>query len=505
MTGAAAAQTYGSGFSGQVPEMPRRPAEVMLTPADARPVPPPAPRAPAVKPTTPPSSEQAVVPALATAVPTRWTRTMAPATVEETRTVVAVRGEETRTVTVARADEAPAPKPLPAAPRPLPAVPPYTLTANDLTGCGPAGGFGCCDGCGPPGRSWVGVEWLYWITSGQPLPTVVTTAPVGTPRAVAGAFGQPTTTTLYGGSRVNNDFRNGFRVYAGTWLNDDQTMGVEGDFFFLGSSRQGFAAGSDGSTIITRPFVNAVTGIPDVELVSFPGVLAGSTSVDAKSSFLGAGINGLFNVWCDPCARVDLLVGYRYLNLVDQLTFRESLTALAGQTMVPAGTTFLIEDKFTTRNNFHGGLLGLSGEWRMGNFFVGGRAAVSLGVNRQTTNIDGQTIITLPGAAPQVFAGGLYTQPSNIGHYERSVFAVAPEFGIRVGAQVTEFARAYVGYNFIYLSNVLRAGDQVDQRVNPNFLPPRGAVVPGPALPTFSPNTTDFWAQGVSAGVELRF
>jgi hypothetical protein len=397
-----------------------------------------------------------------------------------------------------RADETPAPKPA----RPLPE---YVPTPAELTGYDPKCGFDCADACGPPGRTWVGFEWLYWVTSGQTTPDAVTTAPAGTPRAVAGALGQPTTSTLFGGNRLNNDFRNGFRVYAGAWLNDAQTLGIEGDFFFLGDSRQGFAALSDGSQIITRPFVDAVTGAPTVELVSFPNVLAGRTSVDSKSSLLGAGVNGLFNLCCAPCGRLDFLLGYRYLNLVDQLTFREQLLSLPGQAAVPAGTQYSIQDRFTTRNNFHGGLIGLGGEWRFGHFFVGGRAAVSLGVNRQTTDIDGRTIITPPGGVPQVFAGGLYAQPSNIGHYDRSAFAVLPEAGLRVGVQLTDFARAYVGYNFLYLSNVQRAGDQVDPTVNPNFLPPRAAVVAGPARPAYTPKTTDFWAHGISVGLELRF
>jgi hypothetical protein len=390
-------------------------------------------------------------------------------------------------------------------PKPAGPLPEYVPTPGDLTGCGPAPGFGCDDGCGPPGRTWVGFEWLYWITSGQAIPAAVTTAPVGTPRAVAGSLGQPTTATLFGGNRVNNDFRNGFRVSAGTWLDGDHRFGVEGDFFFLGNSRQGFAAMSDGSQVVTRPFTNALTGAPDAELVSFPNVVAGRVSVDSKSSLLGAGVNGLFNLCCGPCGRLDLLVGYKYLNLVDQLTFREQLVALPGQAAVPAGTAFSLQDRFTTRNNFHGVPIGLSGEWRFGDFFVGGRAAVALGVNRQTTDIDGRTVITLPGGVPMGFAGGLYAQPSNIGHYERSAFAVLPEAGLRVGVQLTDFARAYVGYNFLYLSNVQRAGDQVDQALNPNLLPPRAAVVAGPLLPAYTPKTTDFWVHGISVGLEMRF
>lgn len=498
LSGTAAAQTYGSGFPDAGPRT------MGTTGPEAngrRPLFPTATTAPSA---VPPSSVPAHPPATQTRVVAA--RLLRPQPVAQplpdpTPPVPAGagRGVKLAQPVALRADETPVPKPA----VPLPG---YVPTPSELIGCGGADCvFGCEDRCGPAGRVWVGFEWLYWVTSGQSVPAAITTAPPGTDRAAAGALGQPTTTTLAGGDRFNNDFRNGFRVYAGMWLNDNQTVGVEADFFFLGNSRQGFAARSDGSQIISRPFTNALFGLPDVELVSFPNVLAGRTSVDPKSSLLGAGLNGLFNVCCDPCGRVDLLLGYRYLNLVDQLTFREQLVSLPGQTDVPAGTQFAIQDRFTTRNNFHGGLIGLSGEWRFGHFFVGGRAAVSLGVNRQTTNIDGRTVITPPGGVPAAYAGGLYTQPSNIGSYERSVFAVAPEAGLRVGVQLTDFARAYIGYNFLYLSNVQRAGDQVDTTVNPNFLPPRTEPVAGPARPAYAPRTTDFWAHGISLGLELRF
>ena len=81
---------------------------------------------------------------------------------------------------------------------------------------------------------------------------------------------------------------------------------------------------------------------------------------------------------------------------------------------------------------------------------------------------------------------------------------MVPELGVRAGVQVTEHARVFVGYNFLYMSNVVRAGDQIDLRVNPNQLAPNNSLG-GPALPAFTPKTTDFWAQGISLGLELRY
>lgn len=387
---------------------------------------------------------------------------------------------------------------LPAA---LPAVPAVS-PALDPAQCPPD--LGPCDWlCGPPGRAWVSGEWLYWVASGQSLPPLVTASPPGTPRNLAGVLGGPGTATLFGGRRANNDWRSGFRLTAGTWLDDAQTLGVAADFFFLGSSRDRFAAASDGSAILARPFVNALTGGPDAQLVSFPGVVAGAITADAKSDFIGAGAFLTGNLCCGPCGRADLLLGYRFLNLRDQLTVGENLTALPGD-VLPAGTQFLITDRFRTDNDFHGVPIGISAEQRFGSFFAAVRSSVALGVSHQTTTIDGSTAIALPGGPPVAFPGGVLTQATNIGRYTHDAFAVVPEVGVRAGAQVTSGLRVFVGYNFLYWSSVARAGDQIDLRVNPNHIPPAGPLG-GPALPAFVPVRTGFWMQGISVGAEWRF
>jgi Putative beta barrel porin-7 (BBP7) len=204
---------------------------------------------------------------------------------------------------------------------------------------------------------------------------------------------------------------------------------------------------------------------------------------------------------------MDIIFGYRYFNLTDELIIREDLTSLPGRIGVPAGTRFMIEDRFRTENNFHGGVIGVTGERRFGRNFVGYRTSVALGVNHQVTEISGFTIINAPAPNNGVngrFPGGLLTQPTNIGRYTNDVFAVMPEIGLKLGRQLTPHFRAYVGYNFLYLSNVQRAGDAISLRVNPTQIAPSQTLT-GPAAPVFTPKATDFWLQGMSVGLEGRF
>jgi hypothetical protein len=415
------------------------------------------------------------------------------------------------------------PAPVPAAPPPVAVAPapmaqPVTLpsgcAADVATACGESPAAGACDClCGPPGRVWLGAEYLLWTTKGNNLPPLATAAPAGTARGVAGTIGGPGTTTLIGGRNYNTDWRSGFRVYGGAWLDQGQRFGVSGDYFFLGNSTTREVAGSDGSQIVTRPFTNnvvrnadgtftPVAAFPDTELVSFPNVLAGQIAVTTQSEFTGAGVNGIVNLACSPCGRLDFLIGYRYLNLNDTLYIREDLRGLPGS--ANAGAAFVVEDRFRTENHFNGVNLGLAWERRFDRFFVNVLGSVALGNTHTIVDIDGATTITDAAGNSQKSAGGLLAQPSNIGRYSLNKFAVVPEVGVKLGAQLTDHLRVYVGYNFIYWSNVVRTGDVIDTRVNASQLPPRTNVT-GELFPKFEPRYTDFWAHGVSFGVQFRY
>ncbi len=84
----------------------------------------------------------------------------------------------------------------------------------------------------------------------------------------------------------------------------------------------------------------------------------------------------------------------------------------------------------------------------------------------------------------------------------------APELGLNIGYQITQHLRAFAGYDFLYLSNVLRPGDQIDRGIN--FSQTVQSAIAGnttasgtrPALPF---TESDFWAQGINLGLEFRY
>ncbi len=375
----------------------------------------------------------------------------------------------------------------------------------------------CCVPCGPPGRLWVNADFLFWAVQGSSIPPLVTTSPAGTPRTQAGVLGGPGTTVVFGDQRINNDFRPGFEVQGGLWLDECNRFGIAGDFFFLGDSRQGFAAASLGTPILARPFFNVATNASDAQLIAaggtgngsdsqliaFPGLVAGTVVVNSSSSFLGAGVNGLYNLCCDCRGRLDLIAGYRYLRLTDELSIAEDLTTTGAVTGVPIGTRFQVLDRFRTENDFHGGRVGAAAEMSRGRFFADVSGSVAFGVTHSVVEISGSTVITLPGAAPVTQPRGLLAQTTNIGRYTSDEFAVVPEVSFRVGMRVTDHLRAYAGYTFLYWSNVARPGNQIDLGLNPTQIPTGGLV--GAPRPVFLRHDSDLWVQGLNLGLEFRF
>ena len=285
---------------------------------------------------------------------------------------------------------------------------------------------------------------------------------------------------------MDDDLEPGFRIRAGYWLDDCQQCGIEGSFFFLGTSSSNQTFSCLDSPVLARPFFDVNPGVPNPlnaqlvafgnpnsELVCFPGVVNGTVNIHTSTDLYGFDANFIHNIRCACDNRVDLLAGYRYLNLQDKVDVAESLTVLSNNNpAIPQGTTFNLLDSFHSTNSFNGGQVGVAGETRSGRWILSGRTLVALGNTHSEVTISGDTRVTSPNGMSMVNAGGLLTQPTNIGTFDNDRFAVVYEGQTTVGYQVTDGIRAFVAYSFLYWSNVSRAGDQIDLVVNSSQIPP---------------------------------
>jgi hypothetical protein len=203
-----------------------------------------------------------------------------------------------------------------------------------------------------------------------------------------------------------------------------------------------------------------------------------------------------------PC-RIDLIAGYRHLDLDESVTIREYLTVTDPAGPVPAGTTFDIFDSFRTQNDFDGFDFGFGWEWCRGKLGLNALTKVAFGQVRRRTEIRGFTDITLPTQPVTNYTGGLLALPSNIGNYDETDFTVVPEVGFNLSYQLSCKMRLNFGYSLIFFPEVLRPGGVIDLDVDPRQLPP--PIVTDSDRPEYKNYLDDFWAQGFNVGVEYCF
>ncbi len=355
--------------------------------------------------------------------------------------------------------------------------------------------------------TWIRAEYLNWRATEGRLPPLVTTSPAGTPVGQAGLLGAPGTQVLFGGDKYLDDGRSGFRISTGRWLNESKTFGVEANFTFLAGDTASFAIASNGNPIVaSSPFVDASSGAAQRVLIAFPGIVSGSTSVDYEASHLFAfEVLARKQLWCGDGWRLDGLAGYRHINYEEKLTIRKTLAPDPnGPIAVPAGTLITCDDTWEAETKFHGLALGFDLEKCCGCWSFTARPKVTLGQAKTSVDRDGVTTISSPGAVTQVLPGGTYNLVSNIGQTTTRRWTVVPELDLQVSRKFGDHWRAFAGYSLLYLPVAARAGDQIDSRVNQNFIPP---VQPstGPLLPGSFVNRDSILFMGISLGVEYRF
>jgi hypothetical protein len=134
-------------------------------------------------------------------------------------------------------------------------------------------------------------------------------------------------------------------------------------------------------------------------------------------------------------------------------------------------------------------------------FTISALGKIGLGNMRQVANIQGFNTVTAGGSVTT--AGGLYTQPTNIGVHRQDVLTWSPEVNLRVSCRITKRISASVGYSFLYFTSVAFAGDQIDTTINGTQL--NGGALVGPAQPGFTFRDTDFWVQTIDLGLAWEY
>lgn len=352
----------------------------------------------------------------------------------------------------------------------------------------------------PREYTWFDAEYLLWWSQGHFVPALVTTGTT----ASLGVMDDFDTEVLYGASGLNSGSNSGVRLDLGWWLTPEWAL--EGNALWIADRKANYDISSTGDPLLARPFMNVVTGDEDSHVVALTGTVTGSLAISSASRFKGAELLVRRTIHSRSDCRLDagdsygfrwdVLLGYRYNQLDDDLLIQEAI-----ETAGP--TTIQLYDSFESNNDFHGVDMGLNALFRHNRWSLELLGKMALGNTRSRIWIDGGTVTTSGGVVDND-PGGMLALTTNMGSYTQNNMAVIPELGVTLGFDVTKRCRATFGYTFIYWSNVARAGSQIDRNLNPSYFANNGPAA-GAVQPEFAFVMGDYWTQGMNFGLELHF
>jgi hypothetical protein len=331
----------------------------------------------------------------------------------------------------------------------------------------------CGDVCCNRPRFYGSVEYLLYWFENQRVPPLVAIAP---PRAPIGLPVVPGEIVLFGGQKVDYDGIDSMRVTTGYWLDSQQSLGVEASGFLTEQNAKLFGVIFDPAANNAVQLFRTNGGSGFGAIVGFPGNVAGGTIASQHIRLWGAEANGVLN-WYDSCrGRIDLLAGFRYLDLDESLDLQDAVQIVNAVNLSRL-------DSFDARTQFWGPQFGTRATIAWGNASLALIGKLGVGVSHLSVDREGRTDFLNPPAASLPM--GVLVNPANAGHDTTNRGAALSETTIQIGYQWTKCIQTTVGYNFLYLTSAARVGDQVQ---------PVGGI-----------NATDFYANGITFGLSCRY
>src|SRR5262249_30352671 len=173
--------------------------------------------------------------------------------------------------------------------------------------------------------------------------------------------GTSPSTVLTTSSKVDQGILSGGRFVCGVWFDQCNRIGIEGSYFFLSESAVHFSTTASGA---------------DGVLVPSPALPAGgAVNLAAFSDFQGAEANAVVQALRSPNYRIELLAGFRWMDLEEEIQIQSSVPQPA-----------LELDR--TSNQFYLGQLGVRGEVFLGRWYGGASAKLALGRNLQQVDLN---------------------------------------------------------------------------------------------------------------------
>ncbi len=354
--------------------------------------------------------------------------------------------------------------------------------------------YGCGDGeCGPGyptmnieiafqplfgmDRFSARVEAATFWGSSQGVPSLVRSDEIGVPGSV----------DYFGGTQDWNQSVQGIRGEFGWRFGAGMCDTLQFRFFDAGAQSLTFDSPVSGVPSIVRPYQTPVPLAQSAVSVKEPGISNGAVLAHGTSDVYGGDL--LFRrIWSQSCdTKTEWLAGYQQARLNDSIDVHS--------TTFPIGTTNRLElrDQFRTNNAFHGAALGVSRMVTSPRWSLQGMFKLGLGNMERTVTISGFQRVN--DAVPTT--NGLLARSTNNGLYQTNTFVVSPEANVTLGYRLTQNLEATVGYNYLGLPKVARAGEQIDTVSNLDSV--------NPARPAFSLQESNYSLHSLNYGLQYRY
>ena len=366
-------------------------------------------------------------------------------------------------------------------------------------GAAPRGNSGFSSGVSNNSNGWFESETLLWwpkSVAGGPLVVGGSNQTVRPATPLAGGPDNP----------IGNELLLGMRLNMGVWTDNSQNFGIgaRGWGIVSNGTNKSYINGGNSTGI---PFFNTSNGpgtpSDDVFLVNVRaagnnGANTGTIQIKNDLDLVAGELYGRALLLRDGRNRVDLLGGYTFTRLDSELGIRSQYTDGITNAILN-GTVTTTQDTFSTKNEFHGGHIGLLNEISKGRFTFSALGKVALGNIHQTSSVSGSTTIDTPGQPVFNQATGLFAQNSNIRTTTRDQFTFLPEAGAKMKYQLGR-AELGIGYTMLLFPSIAMAGSQVDRNVEIN--PANPAAPNAPASRIVSDT---FFLHGLDLGMTLKF
>jgi Putative beta barrel porin-7 (BBP7) len=365
-------------------------------------------------------------------------------------------------------------------------------------------------GNGQSPNAWFTAETLLVFAADRKSPVLATTAPLN----VFPLQGEPEVDSRFGGT-LSSDLLAGYRLSAGTYFGSQKKVGVGARGYGIYDASESFAAGPGGGISIGVPFFNLARGSavdpvvpgqigfgndayvvqgntpPTTPVIGEVPISEGSLLARETLKMMGGELSGYILLARNGSFRNDLVAGYTYNQLRNRVTLDTSSTNLFTGDLIVNGTVLTTHDEFSADNRFNGAHLGVLSSVVRNRVSLSTLAKVSFGNMRSRIGINGSS--TIDGVPAD---GGIFAQPSNNGATYSDRFAFLPELGFKLGYSIRPRVQLTVGYTLLVWSDVVLAGEQMDDVINLTGLGTRPAPLNKHSM---------YWMQSVDLGMNLIF